>query len=457
MSLFFFLRKILFHNSYFLRSLWLLICFFSALAAATPTSTTDLETGLSIEVNSLSLEAKVGQLFILGVPEKSMTPDLKKFIQLHQPGGFVLFKRNIADLQSFQKFTQSLNSESLSSSKILPFIAADEEGGKVSRLPFFPRLPSAQDVAKSKDPGLAFDLGFEVGTQMIKYGLNLNLAPVLDLSDHKGFLGSRSYSKNPQITSLFGVQYAKGLFNSGVMPSAKHFPGMGNSSTDPHINSGIFVYKNKSEFQSHVIPFLHFIKKVPVSSLMISHFIYPQVEPDTPAVFSKNLYAYLRNKVRYEGLLITDDLQMSAITNDPGSKSVNKYTDTRSKPQKSKVPPLEENVFRALSAGADIVMISWSRPAQVKTHKYLVELVKNGTFKEEDLNQKVYRILKHKNSINQSPSQEAEPLRKIASTKTELAEAIENKSQVTSENLKNLQLKLKLKGDLKLQKENSSE
>lgn len=349
------------------------------------------------DLGQLTPEQKAGQLLIFGIHEQKFTPELKQFIEKTKVGGFVFFKRNISTVDGFQMLLKQIKSLVLENTQMIPFFSIDEEGGSVSRLPFEPKLPSASLIGSTNNPKLAEALGSEIGAQLAKIGLNLNLAPVLDLGGKKSFLGSRTFSPSPKLVASFGNEFSSGIASSNVIPCAKHFPGMGHSSVDPHHDIGTLSFEGPDGFKRSVYPFLKFAQQTPQGAIMMSHFTYPQLDPHRPAVFSPKTYSYLREKLNFDGLVITDDLQMEGI----------KTTSTRS---------LGENVFRALKSGSDLVMVSWSRKNQLAVHQYLVKKIKQGAFTDAELNSKLRRIRKAKFWILEG-SQEG--LRRLASEETD--------------------------------------
>ncbi|HRO65924.1 MAG TPA: glycoside hydrolase family 3 N-terminal domain-containing protein, partial [Pseudobdellovibrionaceae bacterium] len=259
----------------------------------------------------MSLREKVGQLFLVGFPQNHLDANLKDFIATQKPGGFILFRRNLKDSRHIRRFTADL-SRTARIREIAPFLAVDQEGGSVTRVPFFPSLPSALSVGLAGREDLARDLGEESGRLLRWHGFNLNLAPVLDLSDPKSesFIGSRSFGSDPILSGKLGRSYAEGLRDAGVIPTGKHFPGLGGTRIDLHLQAAGFQstlidFKNRD-----LKPFELFAKMGPFSALMISQMSYPFLDPSgIPAPFSKPILRdLLRKELGFEGLVVTDDL-----------------------------------------------------------------------------------------------------------------------------------------------------
>ncbi|HEY8271087.1 MAG TPA: glycoside hydrolase family 3 N-terminal domain-containing protein, partial [Pseudobdellovibrionaceae bacterium] len=184
----------------------------------------------------MSLDQKVGQLFLIGFPQQSVDPQLENFIKKYKISSFILFKRNISSLSQVAKMNAQLQKISVAASVISPIIAVDQEGGQVARIPTRPPIPNAMSIGQTEDLGLARSLGQETAKIISTLGFNMNLAPVLDISnpDSQSFIGQRSFGSNADKVSSIGVALSRGLLDEAVIPTAKHFPGVGSICEDPH-------------------------------------------------------------------------------------------------------------------------------------------------------------------------------------------------------------------------------
>ena len=361
-------------------SISLLLLSFPNLVLASQSSLSDL---IDQKISRMSVDEKVGQLFMVGFPYRKMTPELEDFISKNKPGSFLLFKRNITSVSQIKELNSALLQSSYKHTRLPPLIAIDQEGGSVSRLPITPAQPSALAIGQTQSPLLAEGIGIETGRFLREVGFNMNLAPVLDVSDPflSSFIGVRSFGSDPQVVADIGVAYAKGLLKAKVIPTAKHFPGSGSIIGDPH--HAIVKNENSLEsLQQHDLrPFQEYSQLGDEIAIMLSHFIYPALdEAGEPASFSKKISTeLLRDKMKYQGLVMTDDLQMQ------GSRQL--------------LRP-EAAALRAIKAGADIVMLTWSTDDQRKAFKYLKNAVLSGELAAAELNQKVHRILTAKAFVN---------------------------------------------------------
>lgn len=337
-----------------------------------------------VDVSSLTMKQKVGQLFLIGFSGKSVDAKLAKVIAEWPPGGFILFRRNIHSSNQVRDLNASLRSLSLKTVGLSPLLAVDQEGGSVIRVPMFPNLPSAHAVGKTKRADLAFDLAAEKAALLRWSGFNMNLAPVLDLSDpvKPSFIGSRSFGDMSSVAGELGLSYSQGLLSQAVLPTAKHFPGLGSSLDDLHHEKAIFTASEESFRSRDLEPFRKFAEIGPVSAVMISQMTYPFLDSKNPAPFSKKiLQDLLRHDLGYNGLIVTDDLQMKGSTAifDPHQAAV-----------------------ETLKAGADLIMITWSTKDQQKAMMRVLEAVRSGELPEAELDQKVARIIAAKRGLERN-------------------------------------------------------
>lgn len=335
---------------------------------------------------SLTLEQKVGQLFLIGFPQKSVDSKVKSLLRDIKPGGLILFRRNLGDPDAIRSFTKALSEEGRLHAGVEPFIAVDQEGGPVARISIYPSLPSAYSIGRADREDLSLGLGEETGKILRWSGFNMNFAPVLDLSDplKPSFIGPRSFGADPDRAGRIGTAFAEGLRRQGVLPTAKHFPGLGATVVDPHRKAARQIASKEELSARDMKPFETYAKLGPRSALMISQLSYPALDPSgVPAPFSRKiLHDLLREELKYEGLLVTDDLQM-------------KGTSTVLRP--------EEAALQSLKAGADLVMLSWSAEAQRKAVSRVLGAVKSGEWPVDELDQRVNRILEVKRGLTKAP------------------------------------------------------
>ncbi|MCJ8277893.1 MAG: beta-N-acetylhexosaminidase [Bdellovibrionales bacterium] len=355
-------------------------------------------------INDMPLEKKVGQLFIFGFTGSSINQSLKNRLNKLYPGSVIVFGRNIKSLSQIKKLNDTAQRISLKNTGVPLLIAVDQEGGKVIRIKTSPSLPSARTLALTDDEGLVQDAGYVTGQLLSTLGFNMNLAPVVDISNasYTDFLGNRSFSHQKEIVNKMSSAFSKGLIDAGVLPTAKHFPGHGGVQTDSHLATpykqitltellfnDLAPYK---EMQRHRIPF----------AIMASHIAYPLIdESKMPATYSSLLLQnVLRTGLGFNGIILTDDIQMS------GAK-INKMS-------------VGERAIQAVIAGNDVIMVGWNYRVQRTAVRAVIKAVKKGRISEDRLNASLRRILNHKLQFYKKPKKETlkQQLAKIPLKKT---------------------------------------
>lgn len=346
-------------------------------------------------LSRMSIDDKVGQLLLIGFPQGKLDSKLTAHINQNRAGSFLVFKRNITSIDQLKNLNASLVDHSIKRFRIPPLMAIDQEGGNVTRITTNPKLPFLFHFGDLADSKFSYNYGYYTGQMLSSLGFNLNLAPVLDLADidSNSFIALRSFGSDPTRVAQNGTAYSQGLVSQRVVPTAKHFPGLGSTSLDPHntvvSNSASWIEMERNDF----VPFRDFAKIGPHSAVMMSHIIYKGIDSSgQPASFSKYLMNdILRRKLGFQGVIVTDDLHMKASSNS--------------------VSP-SEAALKSLMAGSDLVMLSWSFTEQSKTF----DRIKNAILKKElsldDVNEKVRRILILKKFAY---SKAAAPTRSIAS------------------------------------------
>jgi beta-N-acetylhexosaminidase len=328
------------------------------------------------KIQTLTLDQKIGQLFIVGFTGQELSPELTQFIRRYKPGSFILFKRNISSIPQITKLNNDLYRLSFSATNLPPLLAVDQEGGSVSRLPIYPPPPNALAMGQTQSPLLVEEMGYQTALFLREVGFNMNLAPVLDVVDlfSAGFIGVRSFGSEAHLVSEMGTAYSKGLLRAKVLPTAKHFPGTGSVAADPHKT---IVTSSASEdvlYSRDIFPFEKYTRINQPTAVMLSHLVYPAIDSSgEPASFSSHIIdGILRKKMNYQGLVVTDDLQMQ------GSRLLLKP---------------EEAALKSLKSGSDVIMLTWSFADQEKTFSRVKKAVLSGEMSEEKLNEKLRRIL----------------------------------------------------------------
>lgn len=331
-------------------------------------------------LEKMTLEEKVGQLLIVGFPENIETGSLQDYIDIYKVSGFILFNRNYKDFDSLYNLVQSLKKKNALSNPLPLFISVDEEGGTVSRLPKGgTHFPDAQLVGKVGDPILTHRTGVVIGEELRAAGINLNFAPVLDIvsSSKNKLLIKRSYGSSADIVSLHGTDFINGLQSTGVIAAAKHFPGHGNTTVDSHKNLPVISIDNAMLHSRELVPFKAAID-TDLDAIMVGHIAFPQQDPSgLPATMSSYfLTDILRKELGFEGIAISDDIEMSGYTNAKAN--------------------LEEGILTSFNSGLDLFVIGHTKEMQIRVFEALRAAALEGRISEERLNEAVLRILKVK-------------------------------------------------------------
>lgn len=362
------------------RSFWSAACIVLAILAVLPA-----KAGPSGRSKAPTAAAdEIGELLIVGIHAATLDQKTEDHLVKLCPGSILLFKRNLVSNQQTLALVKRLRELHAKCSRHPLFLGVDQEGGTVSRLPFDPPLPSAWALGQTRDPLIVEALGREVGRSLRRLGFNMNLAPVLDLGNErkKSFIGSRSFGESPQIVAEMGTAYSLGLIKAQVLPVAKHYPGLGSGENDPHLVMVRRSIAQESLEKQDLAPFRAYTELFP-TGLMPSHLVYPlATEDNTPGTFSRTLLqGWLRDGMNYQGLVVSDDLQMKGAG------------DTKE---------IGENVISSLRAGVDIAMISWSSRDQWQAAQAIRAALKSGALSRSDFEDKVARIRKTKRIISQS-------------------------------------------------------
>jgi beta-N-acetylhexosaminidase len=294
--------------------------------------------------------ASVGQLILTGVPGYELDSETASLFRRVQPGGFILFGRNIQSAPQLRKLIDDLRDIS----EVEPIITIDQEGGRVSRLRLIGNEPpNAQQLRDRDDVSLVQRHGEITGRLLRLFGFNLDLCPVLDISfddEADNSLRGRCYGKTvEQVVRLAGA-FNKGLRGEGILSCGKHFPGYSAATVDAHHDLPKIERSREELDAEELAVFRQFSSSV--DSMMICHGWYPAFNAaKRPASLSREIVTgLLREEFGYEGLIMTDDLDMGAILNEYG---------------------LQDTIRFAVEAGNDWVMICHRVAAIEEVHSIL--------------------------------------------------------------------------------------
>jgi beta-N-acetylhexosaminidase len=251
---------------------------------------------------------------LVGVQGESLTAEERLLFQEHGFGGFVLFQRNCRAAGQIVCLCRALWE---TADEIPPFIAIDQEGGRVHRLPPpFTHFPSAARIGEKNDPNLAYRAGRAAAAELALAGINLNFAPVLDVNSNPDnpVIGDRAFGADPLVVTASVAPWMQGLRDGGVIPCGKHFPGHGAADKDSHLDLPL-VTKSIDELNATELPpFIHACGNN-IEALMTAHVLYPALDPRWPATLSgKIVTGLLRQQLGFGGVVFSDDMEMKAIS-----------------------------------------------------------------------------------------------------------------------------------------------
>ncbi|MBP1082324.1 glycoside hydrolase family 3 N-terminal domain-containing protein [Bacillus capparidis] len=352
-------------------------------------------------VSSMTLEEKIGQMLMpdfrswkkagetsaSGLTE--MNGEVAGIVEKYHLGGVILFAENVVDTEQTVRLTHGFQQ---ASPEIPLLMSIDQEGGIVTRLQSGTNLPGNMALGATRNEKHAYTSGKIIGKELHSLGLNVNFSPVLDVNNNPGnpVIGVRSYSSEPGLVAGLGIATMKGLQDENMSVTAKHFPGHGDTDTDSHYGLPHVSHDEKRLREVELYPFEQAIN-AGVDVIMTAHVQFPAFDDTTyiskkdgqeimvPATLSKKVMTgLLREELGFDGLIVTDALNMKAIADNFGQ---------------------EEAVVMALQAGVDIALMPASVTSLEEEYRLenVVETVKdavsNGKIPIEQINQSVERIL----------------------------------------------------------------
>ncbi len=319
----------------------------------------------------------VGELFITGLSGFEVERSTAQFLRDAKIGGVLLFAHNFENPAQLAELSNQIQE----SSDGLPlWMSVDQEGGRVQRFKKgFTRIPEAVVIGATQSPQLAFEVSKLIASELRAVGINLNFAPVADVATNpkNPVIGNRAFGSKPDLVAQMVSAFVRGHLVQGVQPCLKHFPGHGDTSTDSHfalpkIETSLEVLKSR-EF----IPFVKGFRSK-CSLVMSAHILNPPLDPHWPATLSSRiLKEILREELGYSGIIVSDDMEMKAMTDHFGAK---------------------EAPVRALEAGCNLIIYRTEAACRVayegvmqalENHKLNPEVVLNSAQRVRELKKKV--------------------------------------------------------------------
>lgn len=325
-------------------------------------------------VAGMSLEEKIGQLFIVGFSGVKADDGIKSMIRKYHVGGIILFRNNITDPGQLLALTNSL--KDLNSINKAPlFMSVDEEGGRITRMPDqLHKLPSNETIGKMNNSRLSYDIGSVLANELKSFGFNMDFAPVMDIfsNPQNTVIGDRAFGTEPGVVCELGVQTMKGIRAGGIISVVKHFPGHGDTLVDSHKGLPVVEYGMERLKSFELKPFQTAIDNN-AEAVMVAHILMKAIDPENPASMSNAMITdILRGQMGFRGVVATDDMTMGAVTAN--------YA-------------IGDAVVRSVNAGSDLILVCHGSDNQLSAINSLKEAVRDGRISMDRLNESVCRVL----------------------------------------------------------------
>lgn len=343
-------------------------------------------------VNDMTTEEKIGQTMMVFFKGETVNSDANLLFEKAHIGNIIYYQwaNGLHNPQQVQNLSNGLQKLARQQKLKIPlFISIDQEGGHVNRLNNgFTVFPSNEVIGQTNKPELAEKVAYAMGREMHAVGINMNLAPVVDINSNaqRTVLKERSFGSTAEKVTAFGKAALEGYRKAKIIATLKHFPGYGEASADPHL--GLSVVSKSSE-QLEQVELSPFKQLAPFAdAIMTAHIVMPALDSKNCATLSKEIIeGKLRNQWQYKGLIISDSVVMEGLL--------------------KQCEVVEEAAVRAFLAGHDILIFGGKLLGQkdtrdlsaediVKIHQYMVNAVKSGRIPQQRLNESVERILKAK-------------------------------------------------------------
>lgn len=358
----------------------------------------------------MTLREAIGQLFILGFDGQKPSEALASVVREFSPGGLILFGRNLGSPEEIAALTNALQA----ASPTPLFVAIDQEGGKVARLrPPFTQWPAASVLGAVGSTELTYGMARAIARELIAVGINMNMAPVLDVLTNPAnpVMAGRSYGSDPHVVAQHGIAFCEGLRSEGVLAVGKHFPGHGDTIVDSHLALPVVPHNLDRLSAVELVPFATAIR-AGIPALMTAHLLLPALDSELPATLSRPILTdLLREDLGFGNLVISDDLLMQGIADS--------------------TPPGEAGV-RFLEAGGDLMLICDDEVAQRQALRVVTEAVETGRLSEARVRVSCNRIADAKAQyLRRKPAASAEAIHTVVGCEAHrrLAERIEKDSK----------------------------
>lgn len=350
---------------------------------------TSLSCFASSSLQEMTLEEKVGQLLMVHFNGETVNDDAKALVQDTKVGSIIYYNwsNGLRSPEQIRELSAGLQKLAQANQNPIPLlIAADQEGGIVARLKYeSAKFPGNRAVGETANPNLAETIALAMGKELQAVGINMNLAPVVDVNSNpqNPVIGARSFGDKPEIVLAFGEKALSGYRQAQIIATLKHFPGYGDVTVDPHKDLPI-IHKSMEELEElELLPFAKLASSA--DAIMTAHILVPALDPENCSTLSEKTLHYLRETIGFEGVIVSDSLVMDGVT--------------------KKCHTVDEAAIQALIAGCDLLILGGKllsgehagfelRVADVqRVHHSIIEAVKTGRISEARVNEATQRIL----------------------------------------------------------------
>lgn len=336
---------------------------------------------MSSYTDGMTLEEQIGQTLMVGFGGTTVTPEVTELIQKYHIGNIIFFSRNVHDTEQIRALTHNLQNIAREAGHTHPlFIAIDQENGIVQRLGEAATLfPGNMALGAIGSEQIAEEVALASGRELKALGINMNLAPVVDVNNNPAnpVIGVRSFGENAELVGRLGAALVKGYQDAGVIACLKHFPGHGDTAIDSHLALPTILHTPERLEEVELLPFRRGIE-AGAASVMTAHVNFPALTPDNvlPATLSPAvLQGLLREKLGYKGVIISDCLEMNAVSQTFGT---------------------ERSAVMTLQAGTDLVLVSHHYTLQRGSFLAIKEALQDGTLSPMVVQRAAERILELK-------------------------------------------------------------
>ena len=324
---------------------------------------------------------RVGQRFMIGFEGLEPSSDVKHLIRDFAVGHVILFARNIEGPEQVAGLNRELQETARDAGHDVPLlIAVDQEGGRVARMgppwTVWPPLRALGRIAsesRADAETLARRMGAALAAECSSAGIKCDFAPIMDVDTNADnpIIGNRSFGDDPELVGRLGAAMVEGLQGGGVIASAKHFPGHGDTSVDSHLDLPVVEQGRTRLLDVEIRPFRQAVA-ARVATIMMAHVLYPELDEELPASLSTTIVdGILRRDLGYDGVVFTDDLEMKAVAD--------RWTPDRS-------------AVLAMQAGCDIVPVCITHDAQVTAMEGAIRAVEAGDVAYKAMDDSLARI-----------------------------------------------------------------